>query len=53
MRAVIHVDRQRDGDGALRIHEPIAIVVIDVQIIGDDLELVASHLKYFVVIDMS
>ena len=49
--AVVHVHRKRDRDGALREHEPIAIVGIDFQIIGDDLELVASHLEYFVVVN--
>ena len=49
--AVVHVHRQRDGHGALRIHEPIAIVLIDVQVIGDDLELVAGHLEDFVVVN--
>ena len=33
------------------IHEPIAIVGIDLQVIGDDLELVASHLEHFVVVN--
>jgi hypothetical protein len=49
--AVVHVNRKRDGDRALREHEPITIVAIDLQIIGDDLELVASHLEYFVVVN--
>ena len=49
--AIVHVNRQRDRDGALREHEPIAIVLIDLQVIGDDLELVASHLEYFVVVN--
>ena len=33
------------------IHQPIAIVSVDVQVIGDDLELVAGHLENFVVVD--
>ena len=49
--AVVHVNRERDGDGALREHEPVAIVLVDVQVIGDDLELVASHLEHFVVVN--
>ena len=49
--AVVHVHRQGDGHGALRKHEPIAIVRIDLQVIGDDLELVAGHLEDFVVVD--
>ena len=51
-RAVVHMDWKCDGDGALRIHEPIAIVVIDVQIIGNDRELIAGHLEYVVVINI-
>ena len=51
-RAVIHMDWKGDGDGALRIHEPIAIVVIDVQIIGNDRELIAGHLEDIVVINI-
>jgi hypothetical protein len=50
--SVVHVHRERDGDCALRIHEPIAIVPIDVQVIGDDRELVAGHLKYVIVINI-
>jgi hypothetical protein len=49
--AVIHVHRQRHRHGALWEHEPIAIVRIDLQIIGDDLELVAGHLEDFVVVN--
>src|SRR5205085_4537939 len=49
--AVIHVDRQRDGHGTLREHQAIAIVRIDLEVIGDDLELVARHLENFVVVD--
>ena len=51
--AVVHVHRERDGDGALRVHQPIAIVLIDLQVIGDDLELVAGHLENFVVVKCS
>ena len=51
-RAVVHMDWKCDGDGALRIHEAIAIVRVDVQIIGDDRELIAGHLKYVVVINI-
>ena len=49
--AVVHVNRERDRDGALRIHQPIAVVAIDFQVIGDDLELVASHLEHVVVVN--
>src|SRR5437667_10735912 len=49
--AIVTVHRQSDIDRALRIHQPVAIVVIDAQIIGDDLKLVAGHLKNFVVVN--
>src|SRR3954462_13085864 len=49
--AVIHVHRKGDGHGALREHEPIAIVIIDLKVIGNDLELVARHLENFVVVN--
>src|SRR5205807_97800 len=49
--AVIHVHRQRHGDGTLRIHQPIAMVSIDVQVIGDDRKLIAGHLEHVVVVN--
>ena len=42
---------QGHGHGALRKHQPIAIVRVDLQVIGDDLELVARHLEDFVVVN--
>ena len=48
---VVHVHRQRHGDGALRIRRPFAVVLVDVQIIGDDAKLLASHLENFVVVN--
>src|SRR4029077_692656 len=48
---VVHVHRQRHGDGALWISCPFAVVLIDVQIIGDDTKLLAGHLKNFVVVN--
>jgi hypothetical protein len=50
--SIVHVHRERDGDCALRVHEPIAIVAVDVQVIGNDRELIASHLEYVVVINV-
>ena len=50
--AIVHVHRQRYGHGALRIHEPLAIVFVDAQIIGDDLELVAGHFEHVIVVNM-
>ena len=48
---VVHVHRQRHGDGALGVRRPFAIALVDVQIIGDDAKLLASHLENFVVVD--
>ena len=48
---VVHVHRQRHGDGAFGIRRPFAIALVDVQIIGDDAKLLASHLENFVVVN--
>ena len=48
---VVHVHRQRHGDGALGIRRPFAIALVDVQVIGDDAKLLASHLENFVVVN--
>src|SRR4051812_9898569 len=50
--AVVHVHWQRDGNGALRIHQPVAIVFIDVEIVGDDLKLITGHSKHVVVVNV-
>ena len=50
--AIVHVDRQRYGHGALWVHEPLAVVFVNAQIIGDDLELVAGHFEHFVVVNV-
>src|SRR6266566_3567296 len=49
--AIVHVHGQGDGDGALRIHQPFTIVLVDAEVIGNDLKLVAGHLKNFVVVN--
>ncbi len=49
--AVVHMDRERHRHRPFRIHQPIAVVLIDVQVIRDDLKLVASHLENFVMVD--
>lgn len=49
--AVIHVDWEGDRNGALGEHEPITVVFIDLEIIRNDLELVASHLKNIVIVN--
>ena len=48
---VVHVHRQRHGDGALWIRRPFPVVLVDVQIIGDDAKLLARHLENFVVVN--
>src|SRR5204863_10083219 len=42
---------QRHGDGALRVGRPLAVALVDVQIIGDDAKLLAGHLENFVVVN--
>src|SRR3954453_4882394 len=49
--AVVYMHRQRHGHGAFGVRRPLAVVLVDVQIIGDDAKLLASHLKNFVVVD--
>src|SRR5436853_2147532 len=49
--AIIHVYRQRDCDCALGIHQALAIIFVDTEVVGNDLELVAGHLKNFVVVN--
>jgi hypothetical protein len=49
--AVIHVHREGYRYRALGICRPFTITLIDTQVIGDDLELVARHFEYFVVVD--
>src|SRR2546430_1909331 len=49
--AIVHVHGQGDGEGALRIHQPFTIVLVDAEVIGNDLKLVTGHLKNFVVVN--
>src|SRR6266849_7770027 len=49
--AVIHVDRQGHCHGALGICRPFAIARVDIQVISNDLKLVAGHLENFVVVN--
>ncbi len=49
--AVVHMHRESHGHRALGVHQPVAIVFVDVQVIGDDLELVAGHCEDFVVVN--
>ena len=48
---IVHVDRQGHGDGALGIRRPFAVAFVDVQIIGDDPELVARHSENLVIVN--
>ena len=50
--AIIHMDGQRHGHGTLRKHQSVAFVFIDVQVIGDDLELITGHSKNVVVVNV-
>src|SRR5207245_8600263 len=49
--AIVHVHWQRYGDGAFRIRRPLAIVLVDVQIICDDAKLLAGHLENFIIVN--
>src|SRR5439155_19111958 len=49
--AIIHVHWQGHCDGALRIHQPVAIVLVDAEVIGNDLKLVTCHSKHVVVVN--
>ena len=44
--AVVHVDRAGDRDRALGHQQPVALVHRNVQVIGDDVELLARHFEH-------
>ena len=48
---IVHMHRQRHCDSTLWVHQPITVVLVDTQVIGDDLKLVTRHLKHVVVVD--
>ena len=48
---VVHVHRQRHRDRAFGVRRPFPVVLVDVQIIGDDAKLLAGHLENFVVVN--
>src|SRR5215218_3539439 len=48
---VVHVHRQRHGDGAFGVRRPFPVVLVDVQIIRDDAKLLAGHLENFVIVN--
>ena len=43
---VFHPDRTGDDDRALGIEEPVAFVLGDAQMVGDDRELIAGHFEH-------
>ena len=43
---VVHTDGTGDDDRALRIEQPVAFVLGDAQMIGDDCELIAGHFEH-------
>ncbi len=43
---VLHADRTRDDNRALRIEQPVAFVIGDTEMVADDLELIASHFEH-------
>ena len=43
---VLHADRTGDDDRALRIEQPVAFVLGDAQMVGDDRELIAGHFEH-------
>jgi hypothetical protein len=49
--AIVHVHRQRHSDRALGVHQPVPVVLVDAQVVGDDLKLVARHFENFVVVN--
>ena len=48
---VIHMHGKSHGDSALGICRPLPIVLVDVQVIGNDPKLLARHRKNFVVVN--
>ena len=48
---VVHVHRQRDRNRAFGVCGPFAVAFVDVQIIGDDAKLLASHLENLVIVN--
>ena len=44
--AVVHADRAGDDDRALRVEQPVALVLGDAQMVGDDGELIAGHVEH-------
>ena len=43
---VVHVDRAGDDDRALGQQQPVALVLGDGEVVGDDVELLARHLEH-------
>jgi len=49
--AIVHVHRERYGDGTLGHHQALAVASGNFQVVGDDAELLARHLKNVVFVD--
>ena len=43
---VVHVDGAGDGDRALRQQQTVALVLGNLEMIGDDVELLARHVEH-------
>ena len=50
-RAVVAMNRQGHGHGALGIFEPVALGVRDLQVVGHQVELLAGHAESRMVVD--
>jgi hypothetical protein len=50
--AIVTMNRQRHGQGAFGILDPVAFRVGDLKVIGDQIELLAGHLKSRVVVNV-
>jgi hypothetical protein len=45
LAAVVQVDGHRDDDCPLWIEKPVAIILRNGEVVGDDMELLAGHLE--------
>ena len=48
---VVHMHRERHRNRAFGVRRPFTVALVDVQIIGDDAKLLASHLENFIVVN--
>ena len=42
----LHADRTSDDDRALRVEKPVALVLLDAEVVGDNRELIAGHFEH-------